>query len=215
MRPKYVLMFLLLAGLVLGGGFLLKQRLGNTPATPSAPEPAPAALSAAPPPAPLPVAAPPVATNTVTPEQREAAIEAEADRLQQLSMKDDAASLSNILADLTNPEQDVRAAAIEAAKQFGSTNAIPALQAAADNTEDPQEKRDLLEAAEFISLPSANFMGSGTSTPLTPAQQQALANSKAKAQARRDAQLQKRAGNQNPAAAPAAPGQNSTAPANP
>ena len=67
-------------------------------------------------------------TNILTDEQRQAAIDAEIDRLQQWSMNDDPASLSNILADLTSPEKEIRDAAIEATKEFGSTNAIPALE---------------------------------------------------------------------------------------
>ena len=81
-------------------------------------------------------------------------IEAETDRLQQLSMSDDPISLSNILADLTSPEKEIRAAAIEATKQFGSTNAIPALKAAAEASEDHEEKAAFLEAVDFLSLPS-------------------------------------------------------------
>jgi HEAT repeat protein len=72
-------------------------------------------------------------------------------------MNDDPASLSNILADLTNPEKEIRDAAIEAAKQFGSTNAIPTLKAVAANTTDTEEQIALLEAANFLSLPPVDF----------------------------------------------------------
>ena len=105
MRPKFIFALLLLALLALCTAFLLKQRLGNTstpaPATLESATPAPVA-SVAPPPAPAPVPAAPAPTNTLTPEQHQAAIDAETDRLQQWSMNDDPASLSNILADLTN-----------------------------------------------------------------------------------------------------------------
>jgi HEAT repeat protein len=103
-------------------------------------------------------------------------------------MNDDPESLSNILADLTNPEKEVREAAIEAAEQFGSTNAIPILKNLAANDGDPEEKAALLEAANFLSLPS--IFDTGTST--TPAEREA----------RRQAQMQKRAPNQNSPAAP-------------
>ena len=167
MRPKFVFALLLLALLVLGTAFYFKQYLGNTalPPNPESAVPAPVvsnvmAVAVPPPtPAPAPVAVAPLATNTLTSEQREAAIEAETDRLQQWSMNNDPASLSNILADLTNPEKEVREAAIEAAQQFGSTNAIPTLKAVAANTTDDEEQLALLEAANFLSLPSISEGG--------------------------------------------------------
>ena len=113
-------------------------------------------------------------------------------------MNDDPASLSNILADLTNSEKEIRDAAIEAAKQFGSTNAIPTLKAVAANTTDPEEQIALLEAANFLSLPGVNW---GSTTPKTPEQIQAAAQRKAEREARRQA-MQNRALNQNSPAAP-------------
>jgi hypothetical protein len=167
MRPKFVLAALLLAVLTLGAAFYLKQHLNNAPTTPAAPESvttAPLAASnivtsVSPPPAPAPVTALTGDTNTPAAEQRQAAIDAETERLQEWSMNDDPASLSKILADLTSSEKEVRDAAIEATKQFGSTNAIPALKAAANATEDTQEKIALLEAADFLSLPSISLDG--------------------------------------------------------
>ena len=101
-----------------------------------------------------------VVSTTVTvpvfiqsPELHQAAIDAEIDRLQQFSMNDDLTSLSNILADLINPEKEVRQASIEAAKQFGSTNAISTLKAVAANTDDTREQIALFEAVDFLSLP--------------------------------------------------------------
>jgi len=64
--------------------------------------------SVAPPPAPAPIPAAPASTITLTPEQRQAAIDAETDRLQEWSMNDDPAFLSNILADLNNSEKEIR-----------------------------------------------------------------------------------------------------------
>jgi hypothetical protein len=174
MRLKFVFALLLLALLVLGAAFLLKQHRGSAATPPPVTEsatPAPVVVSATPPPTPASIsAAPPVSTNTSTPDQHEAAIDAETDRLQQWSMNDDPASLSNILADLTNPEKEIRKAAIEAAKQFGSTNAIPTLKAVAANMTDTDEQIDLLDAANFLSLPSFDFHGSGPAPPRTPEQ---------------------------------------------
>jgi hypothetical protein len=119
--------------------------------------------AAVPPPPPAPVAVAPVSTNALTPEQHQATIDAETDRLQQWSMNDDPASLSNILADLTSSEKEIRDAAIEAAKQFGSTNAIPTLKALAANTTDTEEQIALLDAADFLALPSISEGGFETS----------------------------------------------------
>jgi len=195
MRPKYVFALLLPGLLVLGTALYLKQHPGPA-ATPPAnleiavPAPPPASnvvTSVTPAPA-------SVSTGTLTPEQRQAAMDAETDLLQQWSANDDPASLSNILADLTSSEKEIREAAIEAAKQFGSTNAIPALKAAAASNQDTGEQIALLEAADFLSLPSLSSSGPDTRTP---EQIQAGAQRSAERQARRQAQLQKQAARQN------------------
>jgi len=196
MRLKIVSL-ILLAGLASITGILLIKHQGSPPPAaapiaitetkPAAPQTAPA-ITNVPPPAPAPVAAAPVATTTLTDEQRQAAIDAETDRLQQWSMNDDPESLSNILADLTNSEKEVRKAAIEAAEQFDSTNAIPVLKNLAANDEDPEEKAALLEAANFLSLPSIFDVGQ----PATPAERET----------RRQAQMQKHSQNQNSPVAP-------------
>ncbi len=95
--------------------------------------------------------------STITPKKRSAAIQAEVDHLRELSWQDDPDSLSKILADLTHPEKEVREAAIEATKEFGSSNAVPALKAAAQTAEDTREKIALLEAVEFLELPQLSF----------------------------------------------------------
>lgn len=205
MRPKFVFALLLAAVLVVGGAFYLKNYFGNSPAPAPqvSPETAavPAAISAAAPtaisgavpnvvtnvalpPTPLPVATP-VATNVLTPEQRQAAIDAETDRLYQWSMNDDPASLSNILADLTNSDKEIREAAIDAAKQFGSASAIPALKAAAADTSDTEDQIAMLEAAQFLSLPEVDFGNPGTAMPKTPEQIQLDQQKQAARDARR------------------------------
>ncbi len=149
---------------ILVAAFYLKQHLDATvlpPVSSEAAVPAPAAISnvevsVAEKPAILMVSNAPVAASPLTPEQRQAAIDAEIERLHQLFRSNDPAALPLILADLNNPEKEIRDAAIEAAKQFGSKDAIPALKAAANNTDDLAEKIDLLKAAEFLTLPTMN-----------------------------------------------------------
>jgi hypothetical protein len=121
-------------------------------------------------PAPQPMA---VTNVSLSPEQRQAAIDAEVSRLQDLSSNHDAASLSAILSDLQSPDKAVRLAAIEAAKQFGSQDAIPVLKADAATATDLDEQSALLEAADFLALPDIAMTGSGTPTPESPEQIQA------------------------------------------
>jgi hypothetical protein len=206
MRPKFVLALILLVALVLSAAFLLKQHLRSVSAPPAGAEIA----------TPVPVTASntvtsvassavfippaPTVTNTLTPEQRQTAIEAETDRLQQWSMNDDPASLSNILADLTNSEKEIREAAIEATKQFGSSDAIPTLKQVAADTSDTGEQIALLEAADFLSLPSIS--DSSVQLPRTPEQIQMEQQKRAEKQALKQ-------GPKHPAR------QNSPAPSNP
>lgn len=161
-------MVLLMTALAAGGITFLQRHSGNPVPAPAAATPpvpvqqTPAVAASLPPPAP-PISAPapePTVTDPVTPEERQASIEAEKERLATLEMNDDAASLANILSDLNSPEKEIRMAAIDAAVQFDSTNAIPVLQATAANDQDPEEKEALLKAADFIALPEVTF-GSG------------------------------------------------------
>jgi hypothetical protein len=68
------------------------------------------------PPAPAPATVPAITNVVLSAEERAAEI----DRLQDWSMNDDAESLNHIVADLTSPEKEIREAALEATKQFGS-----------------------------------------------------------------------------------------------
>ena len=179
MRPKIVLGLLLFASLVLGAAFFLKKHAGNTDqpvaisesATPAPVMSVKTAAPVAPVPAP-PVVAPVVVTQTVTPEEQEAAIESETERLDTLAMGDDPTNLPPILEALTSPEKEIRDAAIEAAIQFGSRDAISALQAVAANTADPEEKAALLDAADFLALPSITEVAASMPPP-TPEEIQA------------------------------------------
>ena len=197
MRPKFVFVILLAAVLAVGTIIFLKQH-SSAPVPDVAPAPA-ANAAPTPVPVPAPTPAPVVAKKAPTPEERQAAIDAETDRLSAWAMNDDPQSLSNILGDLTSPEKEIRMAAIEAAKQFESTNAIPALKAAAANAEDNQEAIAMLEAADWLALPNADFSNPGTKPQLTPEQ---IAQRKAEHDAHRQAQMQKRAPNLNSPAAP-------------
>jgi len=194
MRPKIVLA-ILLAGILAIGAIVFLKPHSPAPVTAAAPAPAASAVPT-PVPVPAPTSAPVVVKKAPTPEERQAAIDAETDRLSSWAMNDDPQSLSNILSDLTSPEKEIRLAAIDAAKQFESTNAIPTLKAAAANAEDNEEAIAMLEAADWLALPSVDFSHPGTKSQLTPEQAQRIEQNRAKAQARWEARMQMRAGNQ-------------------
>ena len=169
MRPKIVLVILLPVVLVVGAVVFLRPHAA-TPVPEVAPAAAVSAAPApAPAPAPTPAPAPAVVKKTPTPEEREAAISAETDRLAAWAMNNDLQSLSNILGDLNSPEKEIRLAAIEAAKQFESTNAIPVLKAAAATAEDNQEAIAMLEAADWLALPDADMSNPGNQAAIDSA----------------------------------------------
>lgn len=86
-------------------------------------------------------------------------------QLQDLAYEEDSASLNKILAALKDPAPEIRKAAVEAAIQFGSREAIPKLQEAAQQTTHREEKLRLLDAAEFLKLPSLTEILSRTNRP--------------------------------------------------
>jgi hypothetical protein len=187
MRPKFVFAILLVAVFAVGAIVFFKKNSSAPIPVPSAPA---ASVAAVPEPAPTP--APVVVKKTLTPEERQAAIDAEKDKLSEWQMNDDSQSLSNILGGLISPEKEIREAAIEATKQFNSTNAIPVLKALAANTDDAEEKSELLEAADYLATPTLDLTARiPHSGPITPAQIQAIDNSKAEAEAHRQETLQK------------------------
>ncbi len=74
--------------------------------------------------------------------------------LQDLGMENDSASLDTILSELGNADPSIRQAAIDAAVQFGSREAIPKLTTAAAQAADPKEQSAILDAVEFLKMPT-------------------------------------------------------------
>ena len=215
MRLKFVIALFIATSLVLAGVFYFSQsRSPVAVADVVAPtlETTPQNVipsTALPPllPASIPVA-------TLTPAQRQAAIDTELAQLREDSMSDNPADLTNLLAGLTSPENEIREAAIQALEQFGDTNAIPALQATAANATDPKEQAELLAAANFIALPSVDF--SPPATPQTAEEIAAREAEIAQFKAEKQAALQKheRGHKTNSPADSTAPNQNSLSPNN-
>jgi len=87
--------------------------------------------------------------------QHQVYVENRVDELMDLAMTDDPGSLDIILSELNNRDPEIRKAALEAAVQFGSRDAIPKLMDAASQTDDAKEKAGILDAVEFLKLPSA------------------------------------------------------------
>ncbi len=74
--------------------------------------------------------------------------------LLKLSANQDEASRSTILKELTNSSKKVREAALSAAIQINDRSVIPYLANIANHTEDAREKVAILDAIEYIKLPS-------------------------------------------------------------
>lgn len=171
MRPKIVFFILLVGVAGLAVIFFLKQSVNRPPSVEAlvAPPANPsletniASIEVHPPvsapatPAPLkPIKPrPPIPFTTPAATGPDAAgVQAQIDRLTELQANDDDASLQAILKELTNTNQLVRHAAIESTIQFGGHSAVPVLKDLAEHTADPDEKKELLDAAEFLALPT-------------------------------------------------------------
>jgi HEAT repeat protein len=70
--------------------------------------------------------------------------------LMDFAMTDDPQSLRSILSELNNPEIEIRQAAVIAAVQFKSADAIPALQDAYTRTDELEEKVSIRKAIAFL-----------------------------------------------------------------
>jgi len=172
MRSKVVVPLLALA-LVILGGLLLFQRMGKGEANTSDTLDSEALMGQG---SSEPAAANPqtsqaqakeLAQSSVKPAPRAQAgfaaatessnnsyVDTRVEQLQELALTSDASSLETILSELNNPEGAIRKAAIEAAAQFGSRDAIPKLTEAAAQTDDAKDKVALTEAIDFLKLPS-------------------------------------------------------------
>ncbi len=75
--------------------------------------------------------------------------------LQELEWFDDFASLGKILAELRNPDPEIRKAALQAVKNSGSRDAIPYLVKAASEAREPEEPQEIRKVIEYLELPSA------------------------------------------------------------
>ena len=173
MRPKVLFMILLTGAVGVTAIFFLKPSSSHPktemttvvdPVTPSVPTKQdiskkliiPQATLGAPlttPVAPLNNSSNPASGGAVVTEES-ASVEAQIKRLEDLQANYDAESLQAIHNELTNSNPIIRHAAIEATTQFRDRASIPVLQNLAARTTDPEEKQELLDAVEFLTLPT-------------------------------------------------------------
>jgi len=173
MRPKVVAGVLLVALGLLGIAALASRLL--RPQTGAAPVNTPAGLAADHQPAPAREAEPAgkatetnaakaanpatITATNISAAERSKNVGKRVAELNALAMNDDPASRDAILMEMRNPDKEIRAAALEAAIQFGDRSVVPRLQEIAAQTEDPAEKTAILEAIDYINLPSLTEYG--------------------------------------------------------
>lgn len=78
--------------------------------------------------------------------------------LEDLAMTGDTNSLLEIESELDSRDPQIQEAAVKAAIQFGSRDAIPALEAAYQRLDNPAQKINLQFAIDFLSLPTVSEM---------------------------------------------------------
>ena len=97
---------------------------------------------------------PPAASEEV----RQAVIQTELDRIRELCDEADGTNNPTIIAalldKLDNPEAEVRKGVLDALMQLNDTNAVPGLQKAAQSMKDARDKVEVLNAIDYINLPS-------------------------------------------------------------
>jgi hypothetical protein len=82
------------------------------------------------------------------------ATDARVDELLDLPMTDRPGALWTILSELSNSNLRIRKAAVEAAVQFGSRDAVAALKEALADANDAEEKSEIARAINLLALPS-------------------------------------------------------------
>jgi hypothetical protein len=165
MRPKIVILTLVVALVLIGIMVVLKGVMaghsgnagGQTPAVEASVESPPAAANIQ---VVQDVQVNPNSSNTaaVSEQLRAAMIEKEVDQIRDLQGEADGTNnpmiISALLDKLSHPEAEVRQAVLEAVKQMDDTNAVPGLEQAAESIKDPREKVAVLDMIEYLKLPS-------------------------------------------------------------
>jgi hypothetical protein len=174
MRPKVIIAILLVAAGLLGVIVLASKSLRPQSTSPASAPAAGAApvdsgtvapvspattgssnLVSSPASNPVPVIAPATVAATNDAAAHATYVERRIEELDALAMNNDVQSRDTILSELKhNPDKAIRAAALEAAIQFNDRSVVPPLKEIAEQTQDPDEKAAILEAIDYINLPS-------------------------------------------------------------
>jgi hypothetical protein len=162
MRPKVVILILVVAFGLLGIMVVLKGLMGGhagnaggqTPVTEAKVDSPAAAIND------QVVQVNPNSSNAAaTPEQlRAAEVGKELDAIQELQGEADGMNNSTIIPALIgkveNPEVEVRKAALAALVQLNDTNAVPGLEQAVEVIKDPRAKVDVMDTIDYLKLPN-------------------------------------------------------------
>ena len=164
MRPKVVILILVIAAALVAGLVLLKGVIGgrssNVPPVAAIEKP----TNQEPPAVTTVQANPdvnPDSSNTpamTSEEARAAQIQRDLDEIREAlanGTEEPGATEDILLHKVTNPEKEVRKAALEALMQLNDTNAIPRLQQAVKSLEDPRDKSAVLDTIAYLQLPEA------------------------------------------------------------
>jgi hypothetical protein len=84
--------------------------------------------------------------------------------LENLGMANDPNSLAEIESEFDNRDPRIQTAAVAAAVQFGSRDAIPALQDAYRHFDDPGQKINIQKAIDFLKLPTLGETANATAS---------------------------------------------------
>ncbi len=87
----------------------------------------------------------------------DAPVEAVLESIHEASISYDAKELPRIQPFLLHPEKEVRAAAIQGIIVLGDAAGGPLLRSASRQTANPKEALEMLEAADYVELPSASL----------------------------------------------------------
>jgi hypothetical protein len=94
------------------------------------------------------------ATASVSENEYETFVGNRTAELTALAMQNDPQAHQQIMAELQNPDTNIFQAALEALKQADDRSVVPQMQQIAGQTDDPVKKQAILDAIEFINLPS-------------------------------------------------------------
>jgi hypothetical protein len=154
MRPKIVILILVVAIGLVTLAALLKGIGGRTNPEVKPPEP-PAAEAALPNAVSQPIHPNSSNTAAMLEEMRVADIAKELDQIRELQADGSGSEYATgtLLSKTTHREPEVRKAALEALVQLNDTNAIPGLEQAVSLIEDPREKVAFMDAVAYLKLP--------------------------------------------------------------